>query len=202
MDPIVLADLTPLIPDFLKRVPWEVRTALIAAFLAFSGYAVIAQLGGWSLFPHASLYWGILGLLAGAPAGANVTVRKGDFAAATTDIEALANALVKAFNKAPAPVIHVHVPAGGAVISSGSGSNSSGVEPPIAPVPPEVQSALSDLSAVDPTPAPPVSPSSTDSASAPADSTSAPVVTTGPAEVPTPDPTPSTSAPGDAPAIG
>ena len=78
MESTVLADVIPLLPSILKKVPWQLRAALLLALAIAGAYVIGAQFLGWPINHEVLNIVGIAALPAGAPALANVSISKGD----------------------------------------------------------------------------------------------------------------------------
>lgn len=107
MNDVVLADLTPLLPNILKKVPWYLRAALLIAGAIAALYVIAAHLWGLPLSHDALLWIGALELPFNLPAIANVTITKHT---ALSDAEKVAHAVAVAVSNLslPAPVVHIY----------------------------------------------------------------------------------------------
>lgn len=103
MSPLVLSDLTWLLPKVLKKVPWQVRATFLAIVTLYGAYSIAAQVFGWPISREALEILGILAVPAGLPALSNVTVHKGTRVDPKA-VEDLADQLDKAVHQ-----IHLHI---------------------------------------------------------------------------------------------
>lgn len=76
MNPAVLADIVPFLPDVLKRIPWQVRAALLALLAVAGIYVLAALVFGLPLSAELLKIVGAVAVPAGVPALANINLGK------------------------------------------------------------------------------------------------------------------------------